>query len=286
MSPQWLGVDVGGTHTRIGVDDGAADELVRRLPTPPTWEALVDAVRAARDEAQHRAPVAAIGVGVPGTVDRAGACWTPNVAYLCREGVAAQLRAALDREVLVANDAQLALLAEARRGAATGCADAALIVAGTGVGGAIMRGGRLVRGARGGAGAFGWLLFDLDDAGNAEHGHLERIASGSALRARAGVGAAAGADEDHVDEALLDDAAATLGAATATVASALDPDVVVVGGGLGMRLQPHAASLRAAHHRHASPAGRQIPVVWSEMGDRAGTVGAALAAREGPSAWL
>src|SRR6185436_5576862 len=83
----------------------------------------------------------------------------------------------------IGNDAQIALLAEARAGAAKGMSDAILLSIGTGMGSAVLANGAIVAGAHGGACSFGWASADADDTGDERSGWLERVASGRALDA-------------------------------------------------------------------------------------------------------
>src|SRR6185295_12344301 len=111
-----------------------------------------------------------------GTVAR----WVPNLPFLDGVDIAGLVPA---QTVAVANDAHLALVAEATRGAAKDLNDVVLLSIGTGIGSAVLVDGRIVRGAHGGACSFGWASADVTDAGDERHGWLERHASGRALDA-------------------------------------------------------------------------------------------------------
>jgi predicted NBD/HSP70 family sugar kinase len=103
--------------------------------------------------------------------------------FLDGKDLAADLSERLGADVIVSNDAQLALLGEIWCGAAQNRQSAVLISVGTGVGGAIMMGGKIIRGIHGSAGAFGWLNLDWREPSDPNHGYVERHASGSALEA-------------------------------------------------------------------------------------------------------
>jgi predicted NBD/HSP70 family sugar kinase len=154
LRPRYVGVDVGGTNVRVAVWSGAdaSPALASAAALPGGLGSLVELVAAAAAP-----PVTAVAVGVPGRVAGGVAAWVPNVPYLEGRDVAGELSARLRAPVALANDGHMALLGEARFGAARGVRDALLVTVGTGIGGAIMRSGRLVRGANGTAGSFGWL---------------------------------------------------------------------------------------------------------------------------------
>jgi predicted NBD/HSP70 family sugar kinase len=215
----------------------------------------------------------------------------PNLPYLDGRPLAADLagRAGAAR-VELGNDAQLALLGEAREGAARGCRSAVLVTVGTGIGGAVMAGGRIVRGARGSAGAFGWLPA-AGAAATADRGAFELAASGRALDRLAGGGRGA---RDLVDAARAGEPAAraaveaygrVLGTGVAALASILDPEVVLVGGGLSEAMDVLAGPVAAAVAASASPNGRQVPVRAAALGPAAGAVGAVHAARHRQGVW-
>lgn len=292
-----VGIDLGGTRLRSaavtadvsvpvagnasGVVDGAApgalDEFV----------AAVDAVLAA---AAARGPVIRLGITVPGLVDGATCRWVPNLPYL--DGV--DLAAITSTDVVVGNDAHLALLAEATEGAAAGRDDALLLAIGTGIGSAVLAGGRIQRGHSGSACSFGWACADVGDAGDDRHGWLERHAAGPVLDAvgatmrppvdGAGLVAAAVRHDASAADALVPIAVA-LGTSLAGAVALLDPGVVIISGGVADAVDVLAPTLRDVLTRHLPPHLRAIEVVRGQLGPTAGLVGALLAARRGPDLW-
>src|SRR5690606_24097347 len=222
-----LGVDLGGTRLRLLVErpDGDREPLVTTA-APGSYAELIETIALQA----RAAPVAvdAVGLGIPGTCHGSRAGFVPALPWLDGRDVGADLSARLAAEVTVANDAQLSLLAEARTGAARDADSAIMVTVGTGIGGAMMLGGRLWRGAHGSAGSWGWL-----DAAEAEpdavHGPFEQVASGSALDALAGdIGG-----EDVVERArrgergaqqIVETYARRLGRGLAGLCSALDPE--------------------------------------------------------------
>src|SRR5215212_8386937 len=193
MSRRVIGLDAGGTKLLAGAVDEAGAVLHRSVhPWPPsaTREDVLTCFRAAIEQA---GPADAIGVGLPATMDldagvAVGCRHLPLAGFAFRDWLAGET----GKPVFVDNDATLALLAEADRGAARGASDALMLTIGTGIGGGIMSGGRLVRGARGAAGEPGHMTIDANGPpcpGDCPgRGCLEAFVSGPALAAATGLG--------------------------------------------------------------------------------------------------
>jgi glucokinase len=310
-----LGVDVGGTKVAGGVvaPDGNVLATARRsTPTASVaeTEAAVAEVVAELVDA-HGGPMAAVGVGAAGWFDRTGdvVLFSPHLAWR-HSSLRRDLAARLQRPVWVGNDADAAAWAEYRFGAARGAELALCVTLGTGIGGGIVAGGRLQRGAHGVAGEWGHMRVVPDGrlcpCGN--RGCWEQYASGSALATtarevatRSPAAAArlldrvhgdaarltgedvarAAAEGDPVALSLVSDVGEWLGQGIADLAAVLDPDVVVIGGGVSvlgeMVLRPARERLdRALPGRGFRPGPR---VVGAALGARAGLVGAADLAR-------
>lgn len=288
LSPEMeaIGVDVGGTNlrvARVGADGAILAARSARTTGDPD-EALAHIIALSRD--LDTPAVAGIGIGVPGRVDVAARrVLSGGFLDLSRVALAADVAAALGKPVTLESDANLALLAEWRHGAARGADNVAMLTIGTGIGGAALLDGRILRGRRS-AGQFGHLTVDHDGLACAcgRRGCVETTSSGTALGRLV---AEAGLPPDTRIEALLAAAdagdvaardllvrwAGPLRAAIDSLVAALDPERVVLGGGLG------AAACRALAPA-ASP-WYQAPVVPAELGDRAGVIGAAWVARQG-----
>jgi glucokinase len=277
-----IGVDIGGTKITAGRVDGAGRILAQRiLPTPADNAetfAAIDATIAALDAAD----VCAIGVGVPGRVDaKTGDVLSGGYVNLAREQLSARLRSVAGRPLAIDNDASMALVAEARIGAGRGARDIVLVAIGTGIGGAALNDGRIVHGAAC-AGQFGHITVDYQGAPCAcgRRGCFEAEAAGPALARLAREG---GFDAATTVEALLADDrppartvverwAAALRAGVDSLIAAFDPECVILGGGRG------AAAAEALRRAPGASPWFQRPVVAAELGDRAGVIGAALAA--------
>jgi glucokinase len=302
-----IGVDVGGTKIAGGVVAGGGRIVDReQVATPPRdagGEATVAAIKQLVETLRGRNPgVTAIGVGAAGLVETGGRIrWAPHNAYRDLP-LASLLRDATGLVISVHNDANAAAWAESRFGAAAGKEHVALLTVGTGVGGGLVRGGRLYEGEHGIAGELGHVTVDVDGArcvcGNT--GCLEAMASGSALgrygreaaaadpegllARRAGgadrvtgrVVTQAARDGDPTAVALLERLGFWLGVGVAVTVTAFDPAVVVIGGGLiaagELLLAPTRASFEAYVFARAH---RELPpIVAAQLGPEAGMVGA------------
>jgi glucokinase len=238
-------------------------------------------------------PVLAVGVGAPGVVDpRRGVVVsaTDLLAGWAGTPVAAILGARLGLPVVVDNDVRAAGLGEARHGAGAGVPSALVVAVGTGIGGALIRDGALVPGASGVAGHLGHL--PVPDAGPercscGRPDHLEVAAAGPAIVRAARAAGLPVADTaevvrlaatDQRARAVLAHAATVLGRMLGGLVNLLDPDVVVIGGGVAGAGEAWWAPLRSAFAaellRPAAP--RLVPAA---LGTQAGMIGAAAMAR-------
>jgi glucokinase len=258
------------------------------------------------------ADVGAVGVGIAGLVDAQGVLrYGPNLPGVVEAPVRDALAARTGLPVVVDNDANVAGWGEVCFGAAAGTRDALLVTLGTGIGGAIVLGGVVVRGAHGFAAELGHFTVDRDGplCACGERGHWESFASGSALgriareRIEAGRGAAilAAADGDlravtghHVGaaavtgdadaRALLDEFAGNIALGLSGLANILDPEIIVIAGGLVTLGDLLFEPVRAAFLRHIeAPEHRpKVPIVPATLGERAGAIGAAAMVAERP----
>jgi len=303
-----LGIDLGGTRLRAAwtpatrtAGPAQAPLDVRALgeePAPQTAAQLAARVDAHAEAARAASggDVVAIGVTIPGLVDGTVCRWVPNLAYLDGLDLATLLAPAGDGRttVVAGNDAQLALLAEAANGAASGTRDAILVAVGTGIGSAVLSQGRIARGAHGGACSFGWACADLSDPGDERSGWLERQASGRALDAlgatlrppRDGAGLIGAArDGDEAALTALRPAVDALGATLAGAVALLDPEVVLLAGGVAAATDVLQPLLREALAPRLPRHLRDVPVRAGAFGPGAGIAGALIAARSGPTWW-
>jgi glucokinase len=294
MSRRVIGLDAGGTKLLAGVvaEDGEVSfRTVRAWPGEAGREDVLLSFLTAVEEARRDAgDVEAIGVGLPGTMDLAagvavGCRHLPIAGFEFRDWLAGET----GLPVLVDNDATLAMLAEHRRGAARGVLDAVMLTIGTGIGGGILSAGRLLRGTHGAAGEPGHMTIDADGPpcpGDCPgRGCLEAYVSGPVLARMGGKATAAevvraARDGDETASAALDQMGEKLGAGIASLLNLLDPEVVVIGGGLGadagsLLLEP---AERVARERALEPAASGTRMAVAELGEDAGMLGAAMLA--------
>ena len=304
-----VGIDLGGTKCLgVAVVDGAV-VAEDRVPTPKDGgEAVLDtrAALAQAVAAAAGAPLTRLGVGVPGLVDAAGVLrLAPNLRNAAGLEVRAGLEARLGVPVEVDNDAACAAWGEVQVGAAQGLSDVVLVTLGTGIGGGVVTGGRLHRGANRYAGEIGHMVVDANGppCPCGQRGCWERFASGSGLAMlarQAAVGgrgdrivALAGGDPEdvrgeHVSRALAegDEEAAAVIAQFAwwvalglsNLANVFDPEAFVVGGGLVETGDALLGPVRASFAEQCLgyQVRRPIGIVPAALGLSAGAIGAAL----------
>jgi fructokinase len=271
-----LGLDYGGTKIEgVVLDDDGTERARARVPTPRfDYDAGIRAISGLLADLETRAGgrIERVGIGVPGSVDRAtGRITKGNSTWLNGRDLRGDLTAALDRPVRIANDANCFALSEAVDGAGAGAAVVFGVILGTGVGGGIVVDGALVEGVNAVGGEWGHvpLPTPADDerpgpvCSCGVPGHCEAWLSGPSLAAdyarrrgipvveapdAPGVIARAEAGEPYAAETLTryED---RLGRALAMIVNILDPDVIVLGGGLSnvRRLYDNVPELMRPH---------------------------------------
>jgi glucokinase len=307
-----IGLDLGGTKC-LGLAVGPGGQVLaeHRVPTPATGgEPLLDVLATVVEDvaAAAGAKPGSVGVGAPGLVDAAGVLrFAPNLRSAVDLPIAEGLGRRLGVPVHVDNDVTCAAYGEWTVGAAAGATDALLVALGTGIGGGLVVGGRLARGANGFAGEIGHMV--VDPSGPpcpcGLRGCWERFASGGGLgrlareAAEAGrapaVVARAGGEADrvrgeHVTDAaeagdpgaraILDTFAWWLALGLANLTNVFDPGRIVIGGGLVDDAELWLDATRTAYAGLVVGAASrpEVPIVAAMLGARAGAVGAALAA--------
>jgi glucokinase len=230
--------------------------------------------------------VGAIGVGVPGTVDPATGVVgeSHHTAELTGQHLGRTLRARFGIPAFADNDVNALALSEWMFGLGRGARSLVVLAAGTGIGAGIVLDGRLVRGASGYAGEFGHapVKFDGRPCWCGGRGCLSVYASGRGIAEAAGGRAAAqvfraAAEGDRAAAALVDEACDALGAMLATIVNGLDPDVLVVTGGVAAAYAAREASVLKATARHAlAPALARTRIAFVP-GDKGTTVRGAAA---------
>ncbi|NKY58774.1 ROK family protein [Nocardia flavorosea] len=310
-APLTVGVDIGGTNIRASVVDGTGEVLdTVQCPTPHSAPALEGALERAVRELGDRHDIDAVGLAVAGFVsaDRSTVRFAPHLPW--RDApVAKRLTGRIGLPVLLEHDANAAMWAEYRFGAAAGGHNVVLVAIGTGIGAALLIDGVLYRGTHGVAPELGHLQVVPGgrDCGCGKRGCWERYCSGTALAESAielvavdstpsllakeviaDPGAltgrrVAGAAQDGDPLALrvMADFARWLGLGLAFVGDIFDPDLVVVAGGVSSSAplfldearEEYAASVTGHGHR---PLAR---IRTTQLGEAAGMIGAAELAR-------
>jgi glucokinase len=304
-----LGIDLGGSKLlAIALDAGGRPTAEWTVASPSTGEELVQAVVDAARQLCGGEP-AGLGVGVPGLVDATGTVRiTPNLPGIKGAALVGSLTERFpSSRCWVGNDATAACWAEHSAGAAVGSEEVLLVTLGTGIGGGIVSAARLVEGVHRFAGEIGHMVVDPDgpDCPCGRRGCWERFASGEALgglgRAAAAAGRAdrvlelAGGDVasvrgEHVSAAalagdgeaagIMDRFAWWVALGLANLANTLDPELVVIGGGLVSAGDALMQPLRRWFFDMVeAPAARErTRILPAGLGHRAGAIGAGLLA--------
>ncbi|MGG3466166.1 ROK family protein [Neobacillus pocheonensis] len=295
----FLGIDVGGTKMQFAVGVGEDVFVLNKVPTPSRYAELLQVVEEHCSEAEKRfeyaGKIVEMGIGIPGTFTKERVVWVPNIPCLEGQDLAGDLRTRLGAGVYLGNDAQLALAGEVWKGAGRENSNAILMSIGTGIGGAIMIGDRIVKGRRGAAGALGWLNLDASVPGDKNHGYLENYASGTGI---AGVGethvpplstyeiVAKAKEGDSFCRKTMDRAGHLIGAGLASVASVLDTEIIILSGGLSEAIETFKKPMLDSFIEYAAPGVEQVPIVKSELGNLSGAYGAVRLAMVRGDMWI
>ena len=307
--PCAVGLDLGGSRIKAVATSPAGAVLARaQAPTPRAGaDAVLQAMIALAQRVSACRPIGSVGAALPGVVDMGGgaALFLPNVPGPW-EGrpVGAELAAALGAPCAVINDVRAATVGELRAGAGRGVRHFVLIAVGTGIGGGIVVDGALHLGAGGHAGEVGHQSIEAHGprCGCGNRGCGEALASGPALVAAAARAVLQGwptqlraacrgrisgltpqlvarvaAAGDPVAGRLLAEMAERLGTLAANLVVVLNPQRVVIGGGLARAGAPLLAGVAATLEARAGWYLRHAPadVVAAELGEQAGALGAA-----------
>lgn len=276
-----IGIDIGGTRLRAArVENGVITARASAASSRDPAQVLARCLTLIADVRAEGA--IAIGIGVPGQVV-ADTRQVLSGGYVDLSGLdfANAVEAATKLPVAIENDATMALLGEAAHGAAKGCQNIVMLTIGTGIGGAIMERGHVLRG-RGSAGQLGHLCIDLNGrkcvCGRV--GCVETVSSGTAFGvhlAEAGLPPETRAQDlmartDAVARGVIRAWATPLRAAIDTLITTCNPDIVVIGGGAG------GGAVAALGTVPARASWFDAPIVAAALGDDAGVIGAAVAA--------
>lgn len=281
-------VDIGGTKiaaARVSRSGKLSDYA--EVPTPTAGgrkvvEAVVDSLRQMPSKG-----VGAIGVDVPGLAWPDGRVWAPNIPGWKRMPLGPSLKKRFGLPILVESDRNAFVVGEAWQGAARNCRDVVFLAVGTGIGAGILAGGRLLRGHGELAGSVGWMALRNEHQPIYKSiGCFEAHASGTGigLEASKEFGRTISARElttmarrgDRKAKALLERAGHDLGLGLANLVDVLNPEIIVIGGGVAAAGNMILDAARKTMKQWAQPlAVKQVRVVRSRLGTRAGLLGAA-----------
>ncbi len=292
-----VGIDVGGTKI-LGVSRALDGTIIEELRVATAYEpeALISAMADVATKLSVGRAIG-LGVGIAGMVTNSGSVrYSPNLDGIVELEIRYTMQERTQLPTVVDNDANLAGYAELADGAATGCRHALVVTLGTGIGGALIVDGDIVRGANGFAGEIGHWTVERDGplCVCGESGHWEAIASGSALGRMGKVAQAEGrlGVVGHVDGhaiglaardgdagalRVLAEFADNVAIGLAGLATIFDPERIIIGGGVvelgALLFEP----LTAAFVKRLGVSGRDsgVKVLPAVLGERAGAIGAA-----------
>ena len=312
-----IGVDLGGTKLLAGaVDpDGTVHHRTNRPARGLDQLELVEMVAHAVEGVRRSVggEVSGVGFGIPCTFDaRTGIAIQAVNLPLHDIRFADVMAERLELPVVVDNDANCAVLAEARAGAGAGCSEVVMLTLGTGIGGGMVLHGEVYRGFEGGGAELGHMVVDMDGRpcqGNCPNwGCLESVSSGTALVREASLAVARRPDTelgraleggreltgpivteyaragDPVACGAIEVVGRALGVGLANIANIFCPQVIVIGGGVSEAGELLLGPAREVMQRRALRPGRDsVRVEVAAFGAEAGMIGAAMLARERPA---
>lgn len=297
--------DLGGTKLSAAIIDQKGKIAARKTVPVDISSPLMPISQIkelAKDLAGNRPPrdiFAAAAVAVPGLVRSTGTVWAPNLPGWEKMPLASRLKRSLGIPVLVESDRNAAILGESWRGAARGKSDAVVLIIGTGIGAGVLSGGRLIRGAHELSGCAGWLTVIGKTGREVQRlGELESMTAGpaiaSAARRRLAEGenselrnieiskitaydvAAAARRGDKLSLDVFCEAGRLLGYGVANLVSLLDPEIVVIAGGMAGAADLFLPHLKQTMLERTQPiAAKQVQIEISKLGGDANLLGCA-----------
>lgn len=307
MEKYCFGIDVGGTSIKCGLfqlDGTVADKWEIPTRTENNGEEILPDIAKAIDaklleRGIEKSCVTGVGIGLPGPVNDAGEIACAVNLYWGFKAVSKELGALTGLPVKVGNDANVAALGEAWKGAAEGNGNVVMFTLGTGVGGGIIINGKIHNGVHGAGGEVGHMAMNHEEPESCNCGNngcLEQYASATGIvRTAKQMLAASEKDSvlrnadpltakdvldafkagDTVAVEIMEKVADILGGALAIVGSVVDPEAFVIGGGVSKAGQPLIDILQKYYNKYTFKACKQTPIVLAKLGNDAGIYGAA-----------
>lgn len=307
MSLYCFGIDVGGTTVKCGLFK-TNGTLVEKWEIPTRTEnsgseIVPDVAKTIEDKMAEKniskEEVDGIGIGVPGPVNADGDVIAAVNLFWGYKKLSKELNELTGLTVKVGNDANVAALGEAWKGAAAGAKNVILVTLGTGVGGGIIVDGKIVSGHHGAGGEIGHanvMHGETESCNCGNKGCLEQYTSAtgivrlakkelesceeaSVLREEKELSAKAVLDGYKSGDALavrvMDKVGEILGGALAVFTAVVDPETIVIGGGVSKAGQPLVDCIASHYKKYAFSACRETPIVIASLGNDAGIYGAA-----------
>jgi glucokinase len=274
-----LAVDLGGTKTALALVDQAGRIFHKeKLRAAATFAGTLDQIASRKFD-----DVAALGVTVPGIYDRrSGGAWAPNLWGHDFHPLRDALAESIGVPIAIGSDRTASALAEQWVGAAQGCDDVVFVAVGTGIGVGIVCGGQPIEGAHGIAGAAGWMVIGGPwKPEYSERGGWETEAAGPAVARRGAMESAeavvaAARSRDAGAVAVMDTTADYLALGLASLIAVLDPEMVVLGGGLMQAGDLILDRIRRNAIAWTQPiAAARVRIEGTTLGEDAGLLGAA-----------
>lgn len=278
-----IGLDIGGTKTYIALGRDEKILNIREYRTPNNLEALegilkdvISGYLVAGEKATG------IGIGIAGGIKEDGTCWIPNLPYLTGVKFGQRVEEMFNLPVAIDNDAHAALIGEQWIGAAEGKRDAILVSIGTGIGGAFLVDGVVLRGAHRTAGSIGWLTIKTDPV-TEEVSFYESLASGNSLNKFAKRYTSYNDSYELMEAFHKGDVKAAqvfgmwasyLGYGIASLVSLMDPEIVIITGGMCREYEAFVPVIREKIAKYSSPLTRQTPVCTAKLADKSVVFGA------------
>ena len=305
-----IGIDIGGTKVLGGVVDSTGNiiDSARRVTPPTGGKELITTIIEVVKEFKSKHEIAGVGISIAALIsaDQGTVVGAPNIANLSKLNFVAELKKEFNIPIIAENDANAAMWAEYKFGAARGFNPVMFFIIGTGMGGGLVIDDKLFRGANGIGAEFGHMIVQQNGVlcGCGTKGCIEQYASGSALMryVKEGITAnpakgkvvldLAGGSVTGLTGAILTKAALAgdelaiaafkqqadwLGSACASFSLILNPAAIVIGGGVVDAGELFLAPVREAMNRYMPFAGTHTPpkIIAAKFGNDAGLIGAA-----------
>lgn len=307
MSKYCFGIDVGGTSVKCGLfqtDGTLVDKWEIPTRTENKGEAILPDIaetikKKMEEKGISKEETDGVGIGIPGPVNDNGDVLCAVNLYWGFKAVSKELSELTGLNAKAGNDANVAALGEAWKGAAAGAKNVVLVTLGTGVGGGIIVDGKIVAGSHGAGGEVGHASMEHDEEESCNCGNkgcLEQYASATGIVRVAKRVLAATEEEsplrkfsrlsaknvldaykagDAVAAQIMDQVGDKLGSALAIFSCVIDPETIVVGGGVSKAGQPLIDCIEKYYKKYAFTACKDTPIILASLGNDAGIYGAA-----------